>query len=235
MYTAATWARTYSYDSVDGERNKSYNPAEVQQYLNREWMNNNVKTNHGPLGAYYPQAYMSEGDTPSFLPLINNGLESHLDYTLGGWGGRAVYDKGNHMVDAPNEMHAAVYRWSITAANDFAARMDWGIAKTYAAANHNPIAKVNGDKVRLVQPGEVILLDASTTTDPDGDALTFKWWQYHEADSANTQVAINNANDSTASFQVPNEQGKQLQIILEVTDNGTPSLTHYQRMIFNIE
>lgn len=236
MYTAATWARTYSYDSVDGERNKSNNPKEVQQYLNRAWMTENVKTNHGPLGAYYPQAYMSEGDTPSFLPLFANGLDSHLDYTWGGWGGRAVYAKGNHMVDAPDEKHAAVYRWSITVANDFEARMDWGVASSYEDANHNPIAKVNGRKERTVSPGETVTLDASGTSDPDGDSLTYKWWQYHEADSVQEKVSIANANAKTgASFNAPNEKGKQVHIILEVTDNGSPPLTHYQRVFVNIK
>jgi hypothetical protein len=38
-----------------------------------------------------------------------------------------------------------------------------------------------------------------------------------------------------ASFVVPDEPGKQIQIILEVTDNGTPPLTHYQRIICNIQ
>ena len=38
-----------------------------------------------------------------------------------------------------------------------------------------------------------------------------------------------------ASFVVPNEPGKQIQIILEVTDNGTPSLVGYQRVICNIK
>ena len=37
-----------------------------------------------------------------------------------------------------------------------------------------------------------------------------------------------------ASFFAPNEPGKQLHIILEVTDDGTPSLTHYQCIIMTI-
>ena len=34
---------------------------------------------------------------------------------------------------------------------------------------------------------------------------------------------------------MPNEPGKQIQIILEVTDNGTPPLIGYQRVIYNIQ
>lgn len=239
MYTAATWAGTYSYDSVDGKRGRpSKNPKAVQPYFDTAWLNENIKRNHGPLGAYYPQSYTSEGDTPSFLPLINNGLDSHLDYTWGGWGGRAKIESGNHMVDATNEdgdKWAAIYRWSIAAQNDWAARLDWAVNSRYGDANHNPVAVVTGGTRVVASAGQTLRLDASKTVDPDGDALRFKWWQYHEADSVNAKVAIANADSQTnASFVVPNEPGKQVHIILEVADNGTPSLSHYQRVIVDI-
>jgi hypothetical protein len=52
-----------------------------------------------------PQKFISEGDTPSWLNLINNGLEAHVDYTLGGWGGRAIIPypdtKPNYLTDDP--------------------------------------------------------------------------------------------------------------------------------------
>ena len=131
---------------------------------------------------------------------------------------------------------AAVYRWSIAAQNDFAARMDWCVASDFSGANHNPQAKVAGGTEIDVAAGETVSLDASETTDPDGDALTFKWWQYHEADSASAVVSITNADaQSGASFVAPSEPGKQVQIILEVTDSGTPPLTHYQRVFVNID
>src|SRR5579863_9429773 len=53
------------------------------------WLARNIQQGHGPLGAAYPDvAYGMEGDTPSFLDLIDNGLNDpeHPDY--GGWGGR---------------------------------------------------------------------------------------------------------------------------------------------------
>jgi hypothetical protein len=37
-----------------------------------------------------------------------------------------------------------------------------------------------------------------------------------------------------ASFVVPNEPGKQVYVILQVTDDGAPPLVGYQRLIFNI-
>jgi hypothetical protein len=205
-------------------------------------LNANVKSGHGPLGAAYTQTYISEGDTPSWLPLVNNGLDQHLEYKLGGWGGRPVVKSGNYMVDGQDDDPGAKYpqaktfwRWIIAAQNDFAARMDWGMASTYGSANHQPAARVTGSLNRDVSPGQTVTLDASSSTDPDGNSLTYTWWQYYEGDSAATQLTINNSNSRLAGFVVPNEPGKQLHIILEVKDNGTPPLTHWQRVICNIK
>lgn len=81
----------------------------------------------------------------------------------------------------------------------------------------------------------MISLDASPSTDPDGNVLTYRWWQYGDADSVAAKVSINNAtSQNAANFVVPNEPGKQVHIILEVADNGTPNLTSYRRLIFTI-
>jgi hypothetical protein len=65
--------------------------------------------------------------------------------------------------------------------------------------------------------------------------LTYRWWQYHEADSVKAEITITDANAQQASFVVPDEPGKQIHIILEVTDDGTPPLVGYQRIICNIK
>lgn len=246
LYQATWWSRTWNYSSVGSG---SSNPSEIQAYMSEAWLSENAKSGHGPLGAAIGQAYVSEGDTPSWLSLINNGLQQHVDYTLGGWGGRAVYQDGTGakgwMIDGiedPDDKNPATrssrawWRWIPAAQNDYAARMDWAVADDFKKANHNPVAKVKGDLVRSVAAGATIDLDASETTDPDGNALTFKWWQYHEADSVSAKVTISSDTAKTgARFTVPSEPGKQVQIILEVTDDGKPPLTHYQRLLFNIQ
>jgi len=94
---------------------------------------------------------------------------------------------------------------------------------------------VKGATVRNVHPGEKVVLDGSTSTDPDRNSLSFSWWQYYEADNSTTKLAIkNHTSKKNALFKVPNEPGKQLQVILEVTDNGEPVLKSYKRIIFNI-
>jgi hypothetical protein len=54
-----------------------------------EWFEEHVISGHGPLGAVYPQAkYLYEGDTPTFLNLLCNGLSEPDSVYYGGWGGR---------------------------------------------------------------------------------------------------------------------------------------------------
>ena len=116
----------------------------------------------GPLGKEYPHwEYLMEGDTPSFLNLINNGLSDHDHPDWGGWGGRyefytprrqkwflqdetrpfwsdaddEVIGKDGHWYDTN---HATIWRWREAYQNDFAARMDWTI-KSYEEANHPPV------------------------------------------------------------------------------------------------
>jgi len=125
------------------------------------------------------------------------------------------------------------WRWIEALQNDFAARADWCV-KPFSEANHPPVVSVVGALDRIVRAGETVTLAASAT-DPDGNKLTYKWWQYAEADSAESVVTIDNAGSPDgANFVVPNEPGRQIHIILEVTDDGAPPLVRYQRIVFTI-
>lgn len=54
-----------------------------------DWLASHIQQGHGPLGVLYPDvAYGMEGDTPSFLSLIPNGLNAPERPDWGGWGGR---------------------------------------------------------------------------------------------------------------------------------------------------
>jgi hypothetical protein len=79
-YGAATW--TGIMTAVDGIDNGT---------VGNPWLAANIQQGHGPLGALYPDvAYGMEGDTPSFLALIPNGLSVPEHPEWGGWGGRYV-------------------------------------------------------------------------------------------------------------------------------------------------
>jgi hypothetical protein len=60
--------------------------------ISNSWIAQNIQQGHGPLGAAYPDvAWSVEGDTPAFLSLILNGLNSAENPDWGGWGGRYEY------------------------------------------------------------------------------------------------------------------------------------------------
>ena len=225
-------------------------------YRNQKWIDINVKNNHGALGAQYPKAGridgVKEGDTPSFLYLLAPGLSdpSHPDW--GGWGGRfRAYGAGTNFYvdardkypdksDATTEKQWTVGRWNRQRNLDFAARMDWCV-KTYADANHNPSAHLNEDQSTsvmevTVEPGQTVHLSANGSTDPDGDDLSFRWWQYREASSYKGAVSISGSTSMNARFTAPPvDSSETIHIILEVTDNGNPNLTSYRRLVVTIK
>ena len=64
-------------------------PGSNKEVVSNEWLAKNIQQGHGPLGAAYPDiAYGMEGDSPSFLSLISNGMNDPEHPNYGGWGGR---------------------------------------------------------------------------------------------------------------------------------------------------
>lgn len=77
-YGSSTWIAINSF--VKGISNEK---------ISNTWLAGNIQQGHGPLGAEYPDvAYGMEGDTPSWLSLIPNGLNAPGHPQWGGWGGR---------------------------------------------------------------------------------------------------------------------------------------------------
>ena len=174
--------------------------------VSEAWVDEHMRKK-GPLGAFYPlPCCIIEGDTPSFLSLMNNGLVSYMNPTFGGWGGRYVWRQPwletrpywtnarlsrDTVVGADGKSYtsdqATIWRWREAFQHDFAARMDWTI-KDVAQANHNPDVIVNGieGKAPLMLEATVgtpVTLDASKSRDRDGNTLKYSWFFYSEAGS----------------------------------------------------
>ena len=251
--------------------------------VTNEWLEKNIRAK-GPLGKLYPKFFfIMEGDTPSFLGLIDNGLNAYRRPDWGGWGGRYVYlqpygethpiwtqggdefgrgtsqdtatgiDGHAHVSD-----QASIWRWRDAFQNDFAARMDWTI-KDFAHANHNPLVVVNGtpgkEPIAMeAEAGSTVTLDATGTSDPDpGQKLTYQWWVYPEAGlnaATGADVAISDATSPVArvavhsacraawsipGMTIPCRGSGVVHIILTVTDDGSPSLTSYRRIILTVK
>jgi len=209
------------------------------------WVNTNIRNDHGILGAVYPTIAMGtkpgvkEGDSPSFLYLVSavRGLNDPEQPNQPSWGGQFVRvdPARNHWTDHPSG-GKTVRRWSEYFDNDFAARMDWCV-KSYEEANHPPVVVLGHEADLKVRSGAMVKLSAQGTSDPDGDELEYRWWQYREAGSYDGTIEIRDAGKQDASFTVPGDagKGKTVHIICEVTDTGTPQLTRYQRVVVEIE
>jgi hypothetical protein len=232
--------------------------------VSNPWLDKNIRCK-GPLGAQYPfMKFLMEGDSPTFMYLINNGLGDPEHPDWGSWGGRYEWYQPRTekwflepetrplWTDAMDEVFgtdscwhtsnkATIWRWRSAYQNDFAARMDWTI-KDFKEANHPPVPKINGSTMLTAKIGDRIDLNAEGSTDPDGDSLSFRWFYYGEPGtftiaSARTgnPLKITDSDKSKAWFIVP-KSGRlgTMHIILEVTDHGTPALTRYERLIITV-
>jgi hypothetical protein len=205
QYYLATWT------GISGDRfYKNAAGADFTTFTDA-WVNANIRSK-GPLGKLYPvPCCIHEGDTPSFLGLIDDGLASAMSPSYGGWGGRYVWRQfygeprpfwtqgGDSYPGRDNSRdtvagqdgktytsdQATIWRWRTAFQHDFAARMDWTI-KDVRDANHNPEVVVNGrpGKAPILLDAVVgvpLTLDANGTRDQDGHALTYRWFFYPEA------------------------------------------------------
>jgi len=77
-------------------------------------------------------------------------------------------------------------------------------------------------------------LSARGSSDPDGDRLSYSWLHYPEAGGSMSAVAIEGARNVDASLLVP--QGvRELHVILEVRDAGSPPLVAYRRVVITVD
>jgi hypothetical protein len=97
--------------------------------------------------------------------------------------------------------------------------------------------------------GKAIVLDASHSRDPDGQHLHYSWFQYGEAGvTGENAAAVNITSGDTAVATVtvtavcrplwlpivPCQGDGTAHIILAVSDDGSPSLTSYRRVILKV-
>jgi len=199
-----------------------------------------IKNDHGPLGALYPQDYVSEGDTPAFLYTLANGLENHLDPNNGGWGGRFVKLEGlpNVYIDAveDGDQRKSLRRWVDDANNDFQNRMDWCVADDFKKANHAPVPVIKGGTRFTVKSGEYLTLDGRESTDPDGTWPKGTWELYKGASSYKGHVRMLHGWTRLMSFKAPKvEKPETLHFIYTLTDYAAkPIIKSYQRVIVTV-
>jgi hypothetical protein len=236
-------------------------------------------------------SFISEGDTPTFMNLLDNGLRADEDGSFGGWGGRVRSDtpqpnqgfqaavrptstaenggltngtpgaaattatsgtlsqqpvttsqavgRGTGVLGRGPQLSprtAAVYaQFFVAAQNDFAARLKWSVTPKYADANHELTVTVDGPLNISAKIGSIVRLQGQTS-DPDGNMVAVKWWQYNDPGTYLGDISLSSTDSLATSFQIPSDAkpGQTIHVILEATDNGRPPLTRYQRIIVTV-
>ena len=185
----------------------------------------------GALGGEYPTyKWGVEGDTPSFLYVMPNGLNNPEEPHQCGWAG--YHERGmcaDSLTTAWTSWQEPVRSISVSykqrfypdELNDFMARMQWAAE---GKGNLNPYIVIQNDTINSLS------LDASKSFDPDGDNLQFCWWQQPEI--GKTKVKIEQADQPIATLRIPADaKGDTIHIICEVHDDGPYHLPAYRRII----
>ena len=227
-------------------------------------------------------SFLGEGDTPTFLNLIEIGLRAYQNPDWGGWGGRMIpgvsafpsfsrtpppvlpadtsgvargrapaggdADKGSapkggsvismnfQLPPVPARTATITARFFAAAQNDFAARMQWSVTPKFSDANHPPKVSIKGPLEISAHPGSTIYLQGEVS-DPDHDTAMVAWWQYNDAGTYPGDITFSDPTALTTTFRVPDDArlGQTIHVILETTDNGTPRLTRYQRVVVTVQ
>lgn len=229
-------------------------------------------------------SFLGEGDTPTFLNLVDNGLRAYENGHWSGWGGisrssnvpalglgsapikpvspddpgvaiglaaigstanqkskttaappaPAAGGPGLRPISAANV--AANARFFAAAQNDFAARLKWSVTPKFRNANHEPKVGIKGPLEISVRRGSTVRLEGEVS-DPDRNGVKIIWWQDNAAGTYRGDVRFSDQAALNTSFRVPDDAqpGETIHVILEATDDGTPPLTRYQRLIMRIQ
>ncbi|MGW8369317.1 MAG: nucleoside hydrolase-like domain-containing protein, partial [Gammaproteobacteria bacterium] len=188
-------------------------------------------------------SWLGEGDTFTYLNLLNFGLRAREDDSYGGVGGyRRPAGAGDpepgFLGDgqvADGSGGPAYPDFFQVVQNDFAARLDWSTSPRYEDANHPPRVGIDGPADIVAFPGETVRLSGSAS-DPDGDSVALGWWQFEAVDSYEGRVPIIDPTAASSTLEIPDdaEAGQTIHMVLQATDDAPLPLTRYQRIIITI-
>lgn len=201
-------------------------------------------------------SWIGEGDTFTYMDMLANGLRAYGDGSYGGWGGREVAQKSTtnmffQSADTSSKGMAAALSTATEQSNkaataqaypdffpaaqqDFAARFKWAVTPKFSDANHEPVVKIESPLNIMASAGEKIRL-SGVVSDPDGNKVAVKWWQFQVGTYPKTVNIITPASLQT-EVEMPKDavSGQTIHIVLEATDNGMPALTRYARVVVTV-
>ncbi|MDB5437855.1 MAG: hypothetical protein JWM33_282 [Caulobacteraceae bacterium] len=189
--------------------------------------------------------FLGEGDTPTFLSLLDNGLE--------GWRQEnrrnpAVYQTAEPAPAAAGAGRGAApasargpapprtsNRYVAVVMNDLAGRLAWSVTPKYADANHYPAVSVKSPKISA-KPGETVTLTA-TASDPDKNTVALSWYRFEGNGTYAGAIALDKSDGPATSFRVPDDakSGDTIHIIVQATDNGMIPLSRFARTVVTVK
>ena len=259
-YYLATWpgisADRSEHGSEDGiHHTKGFSGADYS-CIDREWIHSHIRCT-GRYGSRYPRTvFITEGDTPSFLGLIPNGLNEPERPDWGGWGGRYTRQQlsnepfpiwttvSDTVVGTDGKEHtspqATIWRWRSAFQNDFAARIQWTASDFRKNAPHPlvlsaPCTRLSG------KPGEECLFSVNVE-DPDGSGYNLSWLTYPEAgtflgsaEAMRSEPALFSEEGERIRFRyrIPDGSG-ELHMLLQATTHSAIPLTRYLRFVIRV-
>lgn len=181
-------------------------------------------------------SWLGEGDNPTFMNMLDNGLRAYEEGSYGGWGGKQVTPGPGMGLPQPGQKEEGLpfpNFWP-AAQRDFAARLKWSTTPRYEDANHEPRVGIEGQLDITARAGQKVRL-TGTVSDPDGNAVSIKWWQF-KVGTYPGDVRITNPASLSTEVAVPADAtaGQTIHLILEATDNDSMPLTRYQRVIITV-
>ncbi|AEG44466.1 DUF1593 domain-containing protein [Isoptericola variabilis] len=189
-------------------------------------------------------SWISEGDSSNFALLIDNGLRNWEHPSWGGWGGRQIqnptdpkrWSNRGALDAAPDGSMPRDYsttRFFSAIQEDFAARLQWTVTENFEDANHAPLLDVRQGVDIDADAGSTVPL-AVAVSDPDGDDVELTSWQYREAGTYPSAVAIERRGSGAFTVRVPAdaEPGQTIHVILQATD--AYNVTEYQRVVITV-
>jgi hypothetical protein len=102
------------------------------------------------------------------------------------------------------------------------------------------VAVLSGDRSRkilrwTVRSGETVDLSSVGSSDPDGNRLSTSWFVYPEAGTCRESVALSASAGQSTSLVAPSvTQSQTVHVILQLEDDGNPTLTSYRRAVIEV-
>jgi hypothetical protein len=182
---------------------------------------------------------LKEGDTPSFLYLIDHGPGEGEHPEYGGWGGRFVNRPGSrHFFDAADYYDgifsewASVFRYRPDVQADFALRSRWCLPDSPVEPYLN--LRISAP-VKILEAGKVIELKAETDPAAAGD-VRYSWSWYPEAGTYRSGLFFADADKQVCKIMPDRmiSRGGNAHIICRAAA-GSPARVSYRRLILPIK